>query len=90
MTFQQLLLRILPFLVAIFLIVIKLSYIKNRGKHFLGRLKLQYIGYYDKIYIRETSSQQKKEFMLNCNHINTGIIVALAANIGIILFEMLF
>lgn len=90
MTFQHLLLRVLPFLIAVFLVVIKLSYIRNRGKHFLGRLKLQYIGYYDKTYIKETSSQQKKEFMINCNHINTGIIVAMVVNIGIILFDIIF
>jgi hypothetical protein len=90
MTFLQLLIRVLPIFFAILLIMLKLSYIKNRGKHFVGRLKLQYIGYYDKEYIKETSSQQKKEFMHNCNLINTGIIVAVTSNVCIVLFDILF
>lgn len=90
MTFQDFLLRVIPFVIILFLIVAKLSYIRNRGKHFLGRLKLQYIAYYNKVYIRETSSQQKREFMLACNHINTGIILAAFFRIVIVLYDFIF
>lgn len=89
MSFQEILWRLFPLIMSGALIAFKYSYIRNRGKHFIGRLNLQYIGYYQKSYIRETSSQQKREFMLKCNQLNTGILLSLVVGVGLLTYDML-